>query len=114
MTYEQYQRDADDARLNYRILRSRGTHQPATTIEAEAETGTRYVVTVTDVGDEGAALTGGRYVVAVLSPWQSVYATSGLVDDRYVVEHWAPHRQVHGGDVAAVVESINRAIGRLS
>ena len=110
MTYPQYARDADDARLNYNVLRDLVGAMPSAVIEAEAKTGTRYVIAVTDQGDGGALITGGRFLVACLSPWQSVYATSGTVDDAYVREHWAPHREVHGGDVAAVTLAINEAI----
>lgn len=95
-------------------------------VEAEAGTGTRYVVTATrlPVGHRE----GGPVLVTVLWPWQDAHtmADSGYLDERYVAEHlcdgrgrWAdvrpggtPDRPLPPEDLAALTLTVGRALGR--
>ena len=87
-----------------------------TYIDAEARTGSRYAVVVTDLPEPAARREGGQLLVSVLQPWQSCYPISVFPGEdlhpTYVMEHWLPPRKApyHPGDVAALVATINAGI----
>lgn len=84
-------------------------------VGAEAATGTRYVVTVTDLGENGHLIDGGRLCVAVTEPWQtSAMMSPGYTTAEYIAEKLVPRQKyredrLHGGDWAALMLTIGDA-----
>lgn len=87
-------------------------------VEAEADTGSRYVVVVTPLGPAGRVGLGGPALVTVCHPWTDAWAlqTSGLLTSKYVAEHFTGGRwqsgKINGGDVAALTKTIAHAMSR--
>lgn len=87
-------------------------------VEAEAGTGSRYVVVVTRLG-AGGAREGGPMLVSVVWPWQDckVMQADGWLDQSYVAEHLtdgrASERRLHGGDLWALTQTIRIALRRV-
>lgn len=84
-------------------------------VEAEADTGSRYVVVATRLGI-GGRREGGDVLVTVLWPWQDAWPLSagGYLDDSYIAEHLCGGRgrNLNGGDLAALSLTIRHALGR--
>ena len=82
-------------------------------IVAHAGTGSRYSVIVSTLSETSRIHEGGKYLVTVIAPWKNCWTwTSGEMDMVYVAEHLGnPHRTLlHGGDLAALTMTINRAL----
>lgn len=101
-----------DAVDNYRIqqYRNDGVVQY---LHAEAGTGSKYELATYLVQSDWRDKDASTMFLAVSQPWERVW-TTGRGDwafPNYVAEHWGPPRRsisdIHGGDLAAVVMSIN-------
>lgn len=99
---------------------------PIVVVEAEAQTGSKYVVVVTPLPLGWQGSLGGDVLVSVLQPWQTAGVYSAGTSDvtgtfremhvSYVAEKFlrpgAAWSLVHGGDVAAITKTINAAMAR--
>ena len=87
-------------------------------VEAEADTGSKYIVVATPLEVAGRAQLGGPVLVSVCSPWHDSYALQehGLLTSSYVAEHFTAGRwrtgHLNGGDLAALTMTIDHALGR--
>lgn len=87
-------------------------------VNAEAKTGSRYAVVVTELPPTGADKEGGQWLVTVLQPWQTSYVVSFIepLHLDYVLERFCrPGTRpelVHGGDARAMQATINMALGK--
>jgi hypothetical protein len=81
-------------------------------ITAAAGTGWRYDVVVSYLTRP---ISGGQYIVSVLSPWQATYPLGDPYGVRAedVVEHFAPLANPAPADVAALTATINYALEKL-
>lgn len=131
--YEGWEKDAERARENFRVLvrlqdgKARRDNAEIAAefadgwltryVEAQASTGSRYAVVVTQMG-LAAGREGGPVLVTVLSPWQDAWclAADGYLDMSYVAEHLTAGRgrggNLHGGDLKALTMTIQHALGR--
>lgn len=86
-------------------------------VEAEAKTGSRYVVVATRLGHFGQR-EGGPVLVSVVWPWQDckVMQDNGFLDVSYVAEHLTDGRgyeaRLHGGDAQALTMAIRLLLDR--
>lgn len=85
---------------------------------AEADTGYRYSVCVTELPPAGKGREGGPVLLTVTSPWVDAHAlqTTGYLSERYVAEHLcgAPYRKVGDGDLRAITLLVRYALDRES
>lgn len=84
-------------------------------VEAEAGTGSRYVVTAMYGPEHTTEILGAPVIVTVHYPWQTAYAVHAhALTENYIAEKFLrPGRrltEVHGGDFAAIVRTINWAL----
>lgn len=109
--------DGEDALSNFEVVRIRHDHDTLPgMIEAQADTGSRYVVYTTPMGYPESV----DMVVTVRWPWQAVceitpqsYVTPEYLTERLGAEHRGPVMigHYHGGDVFALLECLRRLIG---
>lgn len=131
--YAQWQEDATKARENFRVIAQfqdgkasgpRNEYAAEFTddwmvrhVEAEAKTGSRYVVVATRLG-VGGAREGGPVLITVLWPWQDAWtlAEGGYLDESYVAEHLTDGRyagrRLNAGDLVALTMAIRHVLGR--
>lgn len=128
MTYfrsEQWYKDAAEAKEKFKVVRSEGWPEDGVRenrhvrfVEAEAGTGSRYVVVATPLGPIGQGSCGGPVLVTVLWPWQDCWALQpdGTLHESYVAEHLTDGRyregRLHGGDLMALTMTVAHALGR--
>lgn len=87
-------------------------------VEAEAKTGSRYVVVASrlDDGFNGglAEIEGGRFLLTVVWPWQDAKIVNGQVEESYIAEHLCGSRHyqglLNGGDLKALTLACRRAL----
>jgi hypothetical protein len=115
-----WQTHVRDARSNWRVTvdaRS-GIAGEVRYVEAEADTGSRYAVTVTRLPHAARRREGGPVLVTVTAPWQDAWALqqSGDLHASYVAEHLSGDRwrngSLNGGDLAALTLTVAYALGR--
>lgn len=126
MTYrgsDAWKKDVADAAENWhRIYRDEAQdphgNMVSVAIEAEAKTGSRYVVVCTALPRAAMLREGGPVLVTVLWPWQDAWTLQweGDLHASYVAEHLTDGRwkadTLHGGDLAALTLTIADALGR--
>ena len=81
---------------------------------AQASTGSRYVVIVSDLGPFASSL-GGDRLVSVISPWQASYplqAGGGIITMEYAGEKFGRGHQNYWGDMWALTRTIAYALDR--
>lgn len=112
---EMYRIDFEEAQKNWQCV-SAWLHNGVATVEAQAGTGSRYVVTASDMGIGGVLVLGGQKLVTVSYPWKAVYPVnsngSGL-HDHYLHEKFVGDEKRNGGDVGALFMTIRAALDRL-
>lgn len=112
---EQFRSAYHRASLQFRITRYSASEETCY-VSSEAGTGSRYAVTVTKLPDDAASREGGRFLISVLAPWQTCYPIAVLdeMHESYILEKLLrPGKDlgdVHGGDAAAIVLTVNEAI----
>lgn len=111
---EQWQADWNEAAANFK---SRGEKSGnVALVDADAHTGSRYVVAVSGLTENGATLLGGSKLVTVIYPWSVAYPVNSTADglvDFYLCEKFSgdrPSSQRFGGDMAGVVLAVKAAI----
>lgn len=130
--YEGAERDAANAEAKWTVIRQFQDGKAGRTpnmaaefvgewdtryVEAEAGTGSRYVVVVTRLG-MAQMVEGGPLLITVLWPWQDAWtmAEEGYLDQSYVLEHLTVGRgrdgRLHGGDLQALTMTIRHALSR--
>lgn len=87
-----------------------GTEQRLVYVEAEAKTGSRYVVVATPLPYDGLVKEGGAFLVTVLQPWQDAWTITGAVDEKYVREHLTGGKERAPQDVTAATLTINHTL----
>lgn len=118
---EQWEKDRADAETHWRAITESwvGFPRQAFYVNAEADTGSRYAVAVTRLPGDAWEYEGGRLLVSVLSPWRTCYPVSecGDLHPDYVAEKFLkpgqPLDKTHGGDLQALVMTINYALRRV-
>lgn len=111
---EQWQAAFDEATANFQSHGERDGN--VALVEAEARTGSRYVVAVSGLTANGASILGGSKLVTVIYPWSVAYTVNSTADglvDFYLFEKFSgdrPASQRFGGDMAGVVLAIRAAI----
>ena len=82
-------------------------------VEAEAGTGSRYVVVTTPLGPGGRQRESGPVMVTLVQPWQAAYPLfpGGYLDLSYVAEKFKGDWPRSGGDMAAVALTLAHAMG---
>lgn len=87
-------------------------------VMAEAKTGSRYSVLISQLPYGAARMTGGDHLITVLQPWQTNYPITTYPGEKlhpsYIAEKLLrPGRaleETHGGDFEAICLTINHAI----
>ena len=117
---EQWQKQVDDATVAFKVTDSVvSPMRDVVYVNAEADTGSRYAVVVTRLPWAAAMREGGSLMVTVLQPWQTVYVVgdAGPYHADYIAEKFlrpgSKVDTVHGGDLAAIIKTVNYALGRL-
>lgn len=115
-TYENFQRDWDEAVNNFIVIGCERTSGVAL-IDAEARTGTRYIVVASRLGMNGSWTLGGKTLISVVYP--STASTAYPVNsewrglhDAYLMEKFCRNLK-YGGDCAALVLAIRAAVSQL-
>lgn len=81
---------------------------------AQSSTGSRYVVTISDLGPFAPQL-GGDRLVSVLSPWQASYplqSGGGILTMEYAAEKFGRGHQNYWADMWALTRTIAYALDR--
>jgi hypothetical protein len=116
---EQFRADYEKA-LNAWYVYSGDSTTECVWVEAEARTGSKYVVQISKVPGIPSDNGNGTHLVSVVQPWQTCWPITGLeqLHESYVLERFRnPARgmaDVHGGDLAAITQTINYAILKYS
>lgn len=113
-SYEGFQRDWDAATTNFALTgEDRTPDYSVQYVEANARTGSRYVVVISRLAPDVVASIGANKVISVLQPVQAAYAVSadGPDDlcDGYLIEKFCRGLE-HGGDQAALCLTIRAAL----
>jgi hypothetical protein len=102
----------DKATENFAVMATAST-QTAAYVAAEARTGSRYAVVISQLPPMAAGAEGGAYLISLIQPWQASMVFTVFPDEQihgdYIVEKMCKDRK-HGGDLAAVVMAVNTAI----
>ncbi|QGJ96485.1 hypothetical protein SEA_BEATUSCOMEDENTI_46 [Arthrobacter phage BeatusComedenti] len=114
---EQFQQDFKKAEEVWGVYSGDSTTE-SVWVEAEAQTGSKYVVMISKVPELMSRSVGATHLVSIIQPWQVCYPIGGLYEltPDYVMEKFRnpsrDPRNVHGGDLAALTKTINYAIGK--
>lgn len=110
---DEFERAAKAAREQYQVLTEAVDLREAY-VEAQAGTGSRYVVVATVLPADAREREDGRWLVSVVWPWQDCKVVDGQVEERYVMEHLTDGKafdgRLHGGDMAALTLTVRRAL----
>lgn len=105
-----------EAESNWYIVASAG-NQKGVIVEAAARTGSKYVVEIHELPLVAQETYGGKHLVSILQPWQTnmVFTVYGdEIHANYLIEKLLPRdkalENVHGGDVAGMVLTVNEAV----
>lgn len=116
--YVGWRRDFDRGMENWHLIGDVMDVGGIRWVEAEARTGSRYVVCVTPLPDLVQKREGGKVLVSVVWPWQDckVMQSDSYLDVSYVAEHLTDgrnfDRRLNGGDLAALTMTVRHALGR--
>lgn len=115
---EAWEMDIKSAQDSWKVVRKEGKEGEVRVVEAEADTGSRYVVVTTPLGGMGQRALGGPVLVTVCAPWHDSWALKwdGPLTAAYVAEHLTDGRwqrkALNGGDLAALTLTVCYALGR--
>lgn len=114
---ELWKEELEWAQASWRVL-CREVFKGTTYVEADAQTGWRYVVVATPLGRAGQENQNGEVLVTVLMPWTDAYVFSGQDPIRasYVGEKLTRHRwqteNLAAADLAALTLTVASALDR--
>lgn len=107
-------RAAQDA---FRVM-DNGASRSAVYASAEAKTGSRYAVVISELPLAARQAEGGTHLITLLQPWQACMVFSPMPGEKIHVDYVAeklcprdrPRNMVHGGDVAGAHLTVNYAL----
>lgn len=116
---QQFAQASEAAEKNW-TPRNGGATERTVYVNAEAKTGSRYAVVVSELPIPAVSAEGGQWLVTVVQPWQAAYPVGSLepIDLSYVLEKFCRQGSrpelVHGGDAKALQLTINFALQKFT